>query len=161
MDFLAEVERTLNELNIPFRTIEHPAVFTVEESMKHIEDKIPIKNLLLTDKDHQSAILVIMSGAQRLDIKLVARLFETKKLSFADETVLKERLGVTPGSVSLFSLLHQGSDGIQIAIDKNLLKADELGFHPNDNTRTVYIPGNVIEQFVKHTGHKYKVVTLY
>lgn len=140
---------------------DHPALFTVEESFEHIKDKKPIKNLLLQEKNNGRKILVIMSGEQRLDIKLIARTFDTKKLQFADPETLKKTLGVTPGAVSVFGLLYDGSAGVEVAIDESLMLETELGFHPNENTATLFIPSTALEQVVKFTKHKYELIKMH
>jgi Ala-tRNA(Pro) deacylase len=136
-------------------------VFTVAESMQHIEGKTPIKNLLLQEKNNGRKILVIMAGDARLDTKLIAAKLETKKLQFAAPETLQQTLGVTPGAVSIFGLLNDGSMGVEVVIDEILLKQEELGFHPNDNTATLFIPGAALKTIVQRTGHKYELLKLY
>lgn len=148
----------LHELNIKYRWVDHPAVFTVAESMKHIEGKTPIKNLLLQEKNHGRKILVIMNGEDRVDMRLVALTLGSKKLQFADSDTLKQTLGVTPGAVSVFGLLFDGSKDVEVVIEERLLEEPELGFHPNENTSTIFIPGSALEQIIKRTDHRYKVV---
>ncbi len=58
------VKKLLEELGLPYRWVEHEAVYTVEASLRLIEDKEPIKNLLLQDKSGHY-FLVIMSGAKK------------------------------------------------------------------------------------------------
>ncbi|MBI2798273.1 hypothetical protein HYX70_03175 [Candidatus Saccharibacteria bacterium] len=79
---------------------------------------------------------------------------------FADEPTLSETLGVTPGAVSVFGLLHDGSDKVEVIIDKSLLAEDELGVHPNENTATIFMSASALEKIIKKTGHKYTLVEL-
>jgi len=124
------IEALLKELDIPYRWIEHPPVFTVAESMQLIEGKRPIKNILLAEKGTERAILVVIAGEQRVDSKLIARELRTRKLQFAEADKLEQTLGVRPGAVSIFGLLYPGAKDVQVVIDKNLLAEPELGFHP-------------------------------
>lgn len=107
----------LENLAIPYRWVDHPPVFTVAESIMHIEDKKPIKNLLMQEKNNGRKILVIMFGDQMLDTKALAQQLGTKKLSFADPRVLMDTFGVAPGAVSVFGLLHPGSTDVEVVID--------------------------------------------
>jgi Ala-tRNA(Pro) deacylase len=155
-----EVIRVLDELKVPYRVVEHPAVFTVAESMEVVKEKRPIKNLLLQEKGDGRKFLVVMDGNTRLDPKDLAQKLDAKKLSFAKPEVLLQTLGVTPGSVSPFGLLLDSSKGIEVVIDEVLLAEKELGFHPNDNTATFFIPGESLAKLVEHSGHQAHIFLL-
>jgi Ala-tRNA(Pro) deacylase len=150
----------LDELKIPYHWIEHPAVFTVAESSEHLTDKRPIKCLLLQEKGAGRKVLVIMAGEKRLDTKLIARELDTRKLQFADPGVLLSTMGVTPGAVSVFGLIHSDPADLEVVLDMYLLAESELGFHPNDNTATVFIPGGATTQIIEKLGHRYHVMDL-
>jgi Ala-tRNA(Pro) deacylase len=153
----------LREAGISYRWVDHPPVFTVEESLRELgeEDKCPIKNLLLEERKGERKLLVIMGGEQKLDTKLLSQRLGCGKLRFASADILEQTLGVKPGSVSIFGLLHEGSKQVEVVIDQALLKADELGFHPNDNTATLFISPRALEQITKLTGHKIHTLALY
>jgi Ala-tRNA(Pro) deacylase len=155
-----EIITLLDDLGIPCRTIDHPAVFTVAESAQHVKDKRPLKNLLLQEKGDGRIILVIMDGHARLDLKSLAQMLKSRKLTFASPEVMKKTLGVVPGAVSIFGLLHDSSSEVEVVIDEILLAEKELGFHPNKNTSTVFIPGKEIVKIFKHTGHKSHILNL-
>ncbi len=150
----------LSDLGIEFREQQHEAVFTVAESKKVMNDKVPVKSLLLRERKGEGLVLVIMSGDKRLQAKQVSEALNLKKLEFAKPEVLKRVLGVTPGAVSLFSLLHADSGEVMVVVDEELTHEKELGFHPNDNTSTVFIAGSALEPFVKHTEHSYTIMQL-
>lgn len=154
------IQNILDSLEIPYRVLLHPAVFTVEESTQHLSDKIPVKNLVLYEEKGTRVFLVIMAGLKRLDTKRLASALTAKKLRFASADMLLAVLGVTPGSVSLFNLYHSGSNNIEVVFDQELLDADELGFHPGANTATVFIPSASVETILKHTGHRYVIAPL-
>lgn len=154
------IASVLDGLNIEHREEEHEAVFTVAESKQHLSEKVLVKSLLLREKRGSEFVLVIMAGDKRLDTNKVSNIFGLRRMMFARPEELKDKLGVTPGSVSLFSLLHENSDEVQVLVDEELLKEKEVGFHPNDNTSTIFIPGESITSFIKKAGNKYLVVKL-
>ncbi|MBI2798272.1 hypothetical protein HYX70_03170 [Candidatus Saccharibacteria bacterium] len=78
--------------NIKYRWLDHPAVFTVAESMRHIKDKTPVKNLLLKEKGSDRKLLVIMSGEQRLDMKALAAEIDTKNCTLQTSPPYRRRL---------------------------------------------------------------------
>ncbi len=150
----------LDELGIDHREEKHEAVFTVAESRKVLTEKVSVKSLLLQERKGAGLVLVVMAGEKRLQSKQVSETLGIRKLEFAKPGVLMTTLGVAPGSVSLFSLLHRGSGKVSVVIDEQLTKEDEIGFHPNDNTSTIFIPGNSLVEFMKYTGHKYRIIDL-
>lgn len=159
MDDTTKISEMLRSLGISFHIEQHAAVFTVAESLAHLEDKQPVKNLLLQEKGAGRKILVIMDGAVRLDVKQIAGLLQTRKLSFAPAEVLQQVLGVSPGLVSLFSLGNDITKQVEVVVDGRLLTAPEVGFHPNDNTATVFIPGSDIPQIIQQSGHQFTVLS--
>lgn len=154
------IEETLGELGIVYTVIEHPPVYTVAESMEHMPGKFPVKNLLLKEEKGERVIFVIMKGDERLDTKKLQDLTRCKKLQFAKPEVLMKKLGVEPGSASIFSLLHKGSVDVEVIVDSRLLEQDELGFHPSKNTQTLFIAGRDIAVFLENTRTNYTVTSL-
>lgn len=152
---LDKINKLLTDLEIPNRKIEHEAVFTVSESQGLLSDKVPVKSLMLKEKGDGRKFLVIVPGEEKLDIKNLELTIGSKKLSFARPEVLLETLGVTPGSVSLFCLLSDGAKNIEVVVAQKLLNEDEIGFHPFDNTATIFIPASSIEKIIEYTGHAY------
>lgn len=152
----------LDGVGVKYRVVEHAAVFTVADSAAELgeDDKWPIKNLLLVERKGERKFLVVMAGEQRLDTKLLAQKLDAGKLSFASAEVLEQTLGVKPGSVSIFGLLHAGSSNVEVVFDEALLQADELGFHPNDNTATVFMQPTVVERIISSTGHRIHVLAV-
>lgn len=148
-----DTENVLNKLEISFRRVNHPAVFTVEESNLYITDKHPIKNLFLQDKIGQH-FLVIMSGLKRLDLKELANKIGSKKLQFAKPEDMRNLLGVTPGAVSLFGIINDKQNQVKIVVENDVTRIKEIGFHPNDNTATVFFDPRFLNKIAQELGHE-------
>src|SRR3989344_7490859 len=99
----------LEKYSINYKEYTHEAVFTVEESKKidkQIHSVLPTKNLFLKD-EAGNYFLVSMYANKRLDLKSLAnKINAKKKLSFGSSEQLKERLNLTPGSVSIFGMIY-------------------------------------------------------
>jgi len=146
------MEKTLREYlkkhKIKYKEHKHPAVFTVEESLKagkQMPEVFHTKNLFLQDKD-KNLFLVCMDAHERLDLKFLRQKLKTKKLSFASSEKLKEQLNLTPGSVSIFGMIH--AKNVSLVIDKKVWEAKKVGFHPNINTSTLELAHESLERFV-------------
>ena len=150
-----DIQTYLEGIGIRSRLIDHAPVYTVAESMEHLPGKFPVKNLLLKEEKGDRHMFVIMKGDERLNTKNLQELTGCKKLQFAKPEVLMDKLGVEPGSASVFSLLYEGSGGVEVAIDKRLFDQDEVGFHPSKNTQTLFIQGSDIKLFLDHLQCKY------
>lgn len=152
------VSEVLSQHNIPFKIVEHPPVYTVADTLVHFPNIFPVKNLLLKEEKGMSCVFVIMKGDERLDTKWLAIVMNMKKLQFAKPEVLMNVLGVEPGSASLFSVLHTGSGGVSIVIDARLIAQPQIGFHPDANTRTLFINGKDVQIFLEAIGRQYHIL---
>lgn len=82
-------------------------------------------------------------------------------LRFGDDATMKKTLGVVQGAVSAFALGNDASaHSVRLAIDKALLAADKINFHPLSNRATTTINAQDLLRFVEATGHAYEIVDL-
>ena len=100
----------LDALGIPHRTYAHPPVFTVAESAA-LRGSLPgghCKSLFL--KDRKGGLwLVVALEERRIDLKLLADSLGAPRFSFGSPELLREVLGVAPGSVTPFALANDTS----------------------------------------------------
>jgi Ala-tRNA(Pro) deacylase len=144
------VYTTLDALGIAYERFEHPPVFNSEDAEAHWKPigGTPVKNLFLRNKKGDRHYLVILGIEKRADLKTLVRIIGDDRFSFGSPDRLLEHLGLTPGSVSPFGLLHPGSRDVQVIIDADLRGADRLLFHPNINTATLTISHADLEKFL-------------
>ena len=93
----------LDRLGIVHSTVAHAPLFTVEQSQA-LRGSIPgghSKNLFLKDKSGQLFLVVLLEDA-RIDLKWLPKLIGCGRLSFGSADLLRETLGVEPGSVTPF-----------------------------------------------------------
>ena len=144
--------------NIQYKEFTHPAVFTVEES-REIKKTLPgmqSKNLFLKSKG--KFYLYTLSTEDRLDIKALKKHLKVKDLQFASPQELKEELSLTPGSVSIFGMIH--AKNTHLMIDKKIWEAEQAGFHPNINTATLILTHTELEKFCSTLTTSWEVVNL-
>ncbi|PID30463.1 hypothetical protein CSA80_02265 [Candidatus Saccharibacteria bacterium] len=156
----AAVFALLDDLAVPYRLQEHEAMFTVAESSLKLPEKVPVKTLLITDEKKAHVWMVAMRGLNRLDMKDLARVLGVKKLQFVQRERVEELVGVPPGNVSVFGLLHPGAQNVYVILDASLTSEPELGFHPNDNTATVFLRPNDVIKVIESTGHEYRIMNI-
>jgi Ala-tRNA(Pro) deacylase len=62
-------------------------------------------------------------------------------------------LGVAPGSVSPFGLIHDAERHVRVFLDRDLATAERVSFHPNDNTLTLVLARPEFERFLAAQGN--------
>lgn len=158
---MKEVYELLETLNIKYEKITHPALFTCEDSKKYniVIDACSCKNLFLRNEKKTNYYLVCMNEEKSFKIKELQELLNEKRLSFASSDDLIQKMGVYPGSVSLFNITNIKDNDITIIIDKEVIN-DKVSFHPNINTETLIIDSKEIERIINHFNINYKIMDL-
>ncbi len=146
----------LEALGIASETHQHPPLFTVEES-KALRGTLPgghCKCLFLKDKKGAMWLVVVLED-RRVDLKaLRKRLGASKTLSFGKPELLREVLGVEPGSVTPFALINDSGQRANVVLDKAMLAQEPLNYHPLTNTSTTAIRPDDLLAFIADCGHR-------
>lgn len=145
----------LNELQIPFELVEHAPAFTMDEYNAlgfNPNDEI-CKNLFLRDYKGTRHMLVVLKGSKHADLQLIRGEVDSSKLSFASDERLAKFLDVKKGSVSPLGLINDATSTVEVYFDEDLKNAPRLGFHPNDNTATVFVSFADVRKYIESTGH--------
>jgi len=149
-----ELFEYLDKLNISHTTYEHAPIFTVEEGAD-IKTSMPgghTKNLFLKDKAGRF-FLICAIGQTPIPINKLHPILGCKRLSFGKPEPLMELLGMTPGSVTLFSVLNDTEKLVTLILDADLMNHDIVNFHPLLNDATTAISSADMITFAKATGH--------
>lgn len=152
----------LDRLGIATRTVEHPALFTVEESQA-LRGEIPgghSKNLFVKDKKSRLFLISAREDA-RLDLKRVHEAIGgSGRVSFGSGELLEEVWGVKPGSVTPFGAINDTDRRVTVVLERALLAQDPVNFHPLRNTATTSLAPADLVRFLTETGHPPLVVDL-
>ncbi len=140
-------------------THDHPAVFRVEEGLE-LKAAMPgahTKNLFLKDKKGR---LWLISARQDtvIDLKRADKWIGSARLSFGNEALLYETLGVRPGSVTALGLINDPDQRVTFVLDKALWDADTVNFHPLTNTATTALAQAEFRKFLMLVGREPMVV---
>lgn len=153
----------LKQLNIQFDYIEHPAAPTIEIAKQYWEghDAQHCKNLFFRNHKGNKHFLVLLNCDQEMDIHLIEKQLKQGKLSFASPERLQKWLGVTPGSVTPFGLIHDTTHHVHVFIDETLQKAERLSFHPCINTASLIISKSDFIKFLEYCQNSFEWIHLY
>lgn len=144
----------LKALDIPYDVVEHPAVFTVEESQA-VDGDIPgahTKNLFLKDAGGHFW-LVTVPATLRADLKALPAVMGAKRVSFGKGEDMERLIGVTPGSVTPLGAIADAAGAVTIVLDAALAAADRVNCHPLRNTATLGLSGADLVRALTHWGH--------
>ena len=149
----------LDGLGIAHRTVTHPPVFTVEEAWA-LRGQLPgghTKNLFLRDKKH-ALYLVVAGEDAAIDLKGLHRLLgATGRFSFGSADLMREVLGVEPGSVTPFAAINDAQGRITVVLDADMMAHETLNYHPLINTMTTAISRGDLVKFLEATGHSPRI----
>jgi len=140
-------------------TRDHAAVFRVEEGLE-LKASMPgahTKNLFLKDKKDR---LWLISARQDtvIDLKDAPRLIGSDRLSFGNEGLTFETLGVRPGSVTALGLINDLERRVTFVLDRNLREAAIVNFHPLTNTATTSLSHAAFIRFLEAIGRDALVI---
>ena len=153
----------LDRLGVNHRTVDHLAIFTVEEGrdLKRDLSGVHSNNLFLKDKKGVLSLAVALSDT-RVDLVGLGKAIGAKgRLSFAKPELMTAILGVIPGAVTPFALINESARSLGcIILDKNILAHDPVWFHPLENTASTAISPHDLVVFVESFGFQPKILDL-
>jgi Ala-tRNA(Pro) deacylase len=151
----------LDALGIRSITVEHPPLFTVEQS-RELRGDIPgahTKNLFLKCKKGTVWLLVAVESTP-VNLKTLHQRFGCGRLSFGSADLMREVLGVEPGSVTPFSVINDTKGNVTVVLDEALFAYDRLNFHPLVNTATTGISKDGLLRFLQDCQHQPRIMRL-
>lgn len=156
-----ELLARLESLGIETTTRNHAPVYTVEEAQA-LRGEIPgghCKNLFLKDDKGNLWLIVCLEEAE-IDLKAAPAKIGSRRLSFGRAELLREVLGVEPGSVTPFGLINDTERRVNVVLDAAMMAHDLLSYHPLENTATTTIRPADLLAFIRACGHEPKVVAV-
>lgn len=136
-------------------THDHPAVFRVEEGLE-LKAAMPgahTKNLFLKDR-RQRLWLISARQDTVIDLKRAPALIGSDRLSFGNEGLMYETLGVRPGSVTALGLVNDIERRVTFVLDRRLREADIVNFHPLTNTATTGLTQEAFRKVLSLLGRE-------
>lgn len=155
----ADLFAFLDRLGLAHKTVEHPALFTVEQSQS-LRGQIPgghTKNLFLKDKKGALFLVVALEDARVALGGLHRQLGASGRFSFGSAELLREVLGVEPGSVTPFAAMNDSAGRVTVVLDATMMRNTTLNYHPLANTMTTTIARDDLLTFLRATGHEPRI----
>lgn len=159
----SQVYDFLETHGIEFDYYEHPEAPTIEIAKQFYrgEGTTLCKNLFFRNHKGNKHYLVIMDSRHEMDIHSIEKVLHQGKLSFASPERMMKYLGVRPGSVSLFNLVNDVNHDVILFVDEELMRAEKVSFHPNDNRASLVISSDAMMKFISAVGNRFEIMKLY
>ena len=145
----------LDALGLAHNTVEHPPLYTVEQSRELRGDLAGghIKNLFLRDKKRRMWLVTVQEDRE-MDLKsLRHRIGARGNLSFGNAGMLMEHLGIIPGAVTPFAVINDRAGKVAMVLDEALLEISPVNAHPLRNDRTTAIAPQDLVRFLEAENH--------
>lgn len=157
-----EVLNYLDEKKIKYELVEHEEVHTIEdmEKLGLLEKGYVCKNLFLRNANGKIHYLLCCHHSKSVKMDELSKKINSTRLSFASAERLAKYLKLENGYVSPFGILNDESESVVVVFDKDLVGKDKVGFHPNTNKATVFLPFSDVEKMVKKHGNDIMYITL-
>ncbi len=151
----------LDDLGISYKLYDHEPIFTVEqgEPLKKAIPGMHCRNLFLRDKKKQM-FLVTAANETCIDMKKLAGVLGSARLSFGSSERLWENLGITPGSVNPFCIMNDKEKAVHMVLDSTMMDVEIVNYHPMDNACTIGMTPQDLLNFLDNIDHGYDILNL-
>ena len=151
----------LSLASAPVRLHIHPPVLTVQDAEEHWRgiDGVHTKNLFL--KDAKKVFwLVTLPHDRAVNLKDLAGIIGSAKLSFASPDALAQVMGVMPGGVSPLALVADERRVVRPVLDRRVLAGDRINLHPMTNRATLSMHPDDLSALLGRLGYRPAVVDI-
>lgn len=149
------------KLGIKTKTYDHKPVFTVEEGLE-IEKNIPgahCRNLFVRD-NKKKMFLIVLRNETKVDMKKLAPVIGSGRLSFGSADRLWETLGIRPGSVCPFTIINDKEQKVTLVLEAGMMEEPLVNYHPLDNAKTTGLSPDDLLKFIDFCGHTPQIIDL-
>lgn len=153
----------LEKNGVDYIRAEHDEAATIElcENIEKVIDAKICKNLLLCNRQQTDFYMLLIPGDMPFKTKYLSKQIGSARLSFASGEQMKELLNVSPGSLTVLSLMYDKEQKVKLLIEKNVFDDAFFACHPCVNTATVkFSTADLKEKILPQLFHEYTIVDL-
>lgn len=153
----------LDQLEIPYRRIDHEAANTME-ACREVDEVLGVticRNIFLCNRQQTDFYLLLIEDGKVFKTKYLSAQLGTSRLSFAPPEFMQEFLDIEPGSVSVLGLMNDHHKRVKLVMDKSVYEGLEIGCHPCVSTSSLRIKTcDILKKFLPAVNHDVTVVDL-
>lgn len=155
-----QIIELLDKKGYDYILLEHPPVESKEDAEESVRgyDVVKTKTFFLTNKKNRQYYMIALDVDTEVSMKEFDSILEEKNIHFSSPDKMYNKIGLKPGSVSIFGLLNNEEKDVKVIFDKALFDKDQSSFHIGDNTRTGIFHQKDVKDFVKDLGYDYTII---
>lgn len=149
-----EVCTLLNRMEIPYKLVQHEAVYTIDDLLElNLPDADAVaKNLFVRDDKKRIYYLLAVRQEKKVELKSLKNRIGSRPLSFASEDDLHAILGLPKGSVTPLGIINDEAHKVKVILD-SAFAGSVIGVHPNENTATVFLDTDDLVKIIRQCGN--------
>ena len=129
----------LDSLGIEYLRTDHEPTDTMEHC-REIDrglGTVICKNLFLCNRQETKFYLLMMPGTKVFKTKELSKQINSARLSFGSPEKMEEYLDIHPGAVSIMGLMNDKDNHVQLLVDEDVTKEEQIACHPCVNTSSL------------------------
>ena len=111
-------------------------------------------------KGDKNKYLVITNSSKQVDLKALKEELSCRKLEFVSPSDMENLIKATPGNVSIFNMMYDVNNEIQLVIDQDLLDASEVAFHPLYNGMSIFMKPDQCFKFLSYIDKEALIIPI-
>lgn len=153
----------LQEKQVPFERVDNDDAISMEDCIlidRQLNMKT-VKTLFLCNRQQTSFYLFVTTADKPFVTKDLSRVMGISRVSFAPVELLDKMLGTTVGATTIFGVLLDKDNKVQVVIDKDVLSEEWYGC--SDGTTTSYMKISrdwIMHDFLAYTQHTPKIIEI-
>lgn len=153
----------LKELDIPFFRVDNDEAITMDdcEAIDARLEAKTVKTLFLCNRQQTAFYLFVTPGDKPFRTKNFGAALEISRVSFAPSELLQEMLGTIIGATTIFSVLQDTENKVQVVIDNDVLQNEWYACSDGTTTGYMKIPTKrLIDDILPYSKHTAKFITV-
>jgi len=156
-----KVYTTLATLNIPFERVDTDDAITMEDCIM-INQKLDmktVKTLFLCNRQQTAFYLFITTADKPFSTKDFSSALGISRVSFASAELLQAKLGVKIGAATIFGVLLDPNNEVQVVVDKDVLAEKWYGCSDGTTTGYMKVPAaKFFNDFLAFANHEARYI---
>ncbi|AKD04922.1 YbaK/EbsC family protein [Pontibacter korlensis] len=155
------VYATLQKIGVPFERVDTDEAISMEDCVL-INEKLDmqmVKTLFLCNRQQTDFYVFVTTADKPFRAKELSAALNIPRLSFAPVDLLEKMLGTKVGAATIFSVMLDTSNAVQVLLDKDVVSAEYYGCSDGTTEGYMKIKAEYItNDFLQYAKHKPIVV---
>lgn len=157
------VYTTLEQFGVPFERVDNDEAISMEDCIL-IDQQLKmktVKTLFLCNRQQTAFYLLVTTADKPFITKDFSSAMGISRVSFAPADLLLSMLGTVIGATTIYGLLLDKENKVQVVIDQDVLAEEWYGCSDSTTTSYMKIPTTwIVNDFLRYAEHAPKIIQL-